>query len=73
MTITDMQLQSTVMKIRELSWDIYHVRYGATGDSSSASQLDALGGVVRLSVGTTLDISGTLVTRYSKATLQNSR
>ena len=46
---------------------------GQWGDSSSAFQLDALGGAAHLSVGTTLDIAGTLVPRYSKATTQNSQ
>ena len=48
-------------------------RYRGRGDSSSASRLDALGGTARLSVDTTLDIAGTLVPRYLKATSQNSR
>ena len=48
-------------------------RYRGRGDSSSASRLDALGGMARLSVGTALDIAGTLVPRYSKATSKNSR
>ena len=49
------------------------MRYTARGDSSSTSQLDALGGMARQSVGTALDIAGTFVPRYSKATSQNSR
>ena len=57
----------------ELPWDFFRARYRARGDSSSASQLDALGGVARLSVGTALNIAGTLMPWYSKATLQNSR
>ena len=36
-------------------------------DTTSAGRLNALGGATHLSVGTALDIAGTLVPRYSKA------